>query len=333
MRNPDFGVVLMNTGSPESPTAADIRPYLKEFLSDPNLIRVPKPIWNMILNFSILPKRPQASAERYKQIWMPEGSPLMVYSRRQARRLHWELAERGVDAPVELGMRYGRVTLESAIDKLCAQGCKRIIVLPLFPQTTDSTTGTCEEKIREVSALYPDVAIESIIGYPCDEGYLNALAQSIQDQWEYRPGSKLMFSFHSIPSADVEKRGSTYPNQCHACAELVAASLGLRPEDWFLCFQSRFEDSRKWLGPSPSRKLKQWASEGVNRVAMVTPGFATDCLETLYDCDIVLRKEFENACQAAGLEADFTLVPALSDRPDHIYMMTDLIIEKAKSPA
>lgn len=332
MRGPEFGVVLMNTGTPDSPDVEHIRPYLKEFLSDRNLIRVPKPIWDIILNFFVLPRRPQITTERYKKIWTPEGSPFMITSQRQAKRLRWELVERGYDVPVELGMRYGSVSVEKAVESLREQGCQRIIVLPLFPQATDSTTVTCEEKVREVAAKFPDLRIDGIYGYPCHEDYIKALTRSIRDNWEFRPGSKLMFSFHSVPLQDVEKRGSTYPNQCHACAELVAAALGLSPDDWFLCFQSKYEDSRKWVGPGPTKKLKQWAKEGVSRVALVAPSFATDCLETLYDCNMVQRELFERACVAAGYEPDFTYIPALNERQDHVMMMTELILEKVKEP-
>lgn len=323
-----LGVVLINTGTPDSPDPKDIKPYLTEFLSDKNIGAMPKFIWLPILHCFILPRRPKITSERYKLIWTKEGSPFILGSLAQCKKLEAALHSEGVCARVELGMRYGNPSIENAFYKLRNNGCKHIVCIPLYPQTAYCTTKTCIEKVREIAAKISDIQTSCVNGYTLREDYLTALAQSIKENWEYTPGSKLLFAFHSVPTIDI-KHGDTYEQEVRECVARVVDKLGIPEEDWAIGFQSRFEDSRKWIGPNPKVFLAKWAYNKINRVAVVTPGFATDCLETLYDCDILQRASFTEACKDAGTTADFTYIPALNDCDSHIAVLAALVREKA----
>ena len=277
------GIVLINTGSPDSPEPQDIRPYLIEFLSDRNIIKVPPVIWQPILRLFIVRTRPKKTAPRYQQIWTPNGSPLAVESRAQRDALNERLAEAGINALCEVGMRYGNPSISHALQKLEAAGCSKVIALPLFPQTAFSTVKTCKEAIRDQTSKHPSLSLGTIVeGYSDNPLYARTLAASIRDAWEYRPGSKLLLSFHSIPLADIEA-GDTYVEQIKACTHRALELLGIPQSDWAIAYHSRFEDSRAWVTPHPKTLLAQWAAEGVSRIALVTPGFASDCLESLYE--------------------------------------------------
>lgn len=319
------GIVLINTGSPDSPEPQDIRPYLIEFLSDRNIIKVPPAIWQPILRLFIARTRPKKTAPRYQQIWTANGAPLTVESCAQRDALNERLAEAGIDALCEVGMRYGNPSITHALQKLEAAGCNKIVALPLFPQTAFSTVKTCKEAIRDQIGKHPNLSLGAIVeGYSDNPLYAQAIAASIGDAWEYRPGSKLLLSFHSIPLADIEV-GDTYVEQIKTSTHQAMELLGIPRSDWAIAYHSRFEDSRAWVSPHPRTQLAQWAAEGVSRIALVTPGFASDCLESLYDIKSVAHDYFCGLCDQNGVTSDVTYIPCLNHREDHINLLFDVV--------
>lgn len=316
----------MNTGTPASPDPRDIKPYLTEFLADPRLISMPRFVWLPILHLFVVNARPQATSKRYEAIWTDEGSPFMVNSLRQAHRTQEVLAREGLDIPVRFAARYGQPSLESVVEELQAEGCTNILVIPLYPQTAYSTTKSCRDKVLATTKRFPKLTFTLVEGYADHPGYASAIAQSIKDNWSYQPGSKLLLSFHSIPLRDV-RNGDTYAEQVRESVAAIMAEAEIPEEDWEISFHSRFEDSRRWLRPNPKKVLARWADEGVTRVAMVAPGFSTDCLETLLDCAIEQRDHFLDSTAKQGATAEFTYIPALNDRDDHIDLITSLVKE------
>lgn len=295
------GVLLMNTGTPASPDPADIRPYLAEFLSDRRLIDLPRFLWLPILHGIILRTRPKKTSPHYARIWTPEGSPFLLDSLAQRHGLQCQLDLATDGQPhryvVELAMRYGQPSLTNALDALESAGCQRVICMPLFPQAAFATTGSCQDVLTQQAAARPDLELDVVTSYGAHSLWRQALANSIKHAWTPTPGSKLLFAFHSIPVSNVEA-GDTYPHQVNRDTAAVAELLGLGPDDWAIGFQSRF-DSRKWLQPTPEKTLAKWAAEGVRNVAVVAPGFATDCLETLRECAQDQRDLFLRACAEA----------------------------------
>ncbi len=321
-----IGFVLMNTGTPDSPNPGDIKPYLIEFLSDPNLIHMPRILWLPILHLFIANTRPKKTSPRYKKIWTEQGSPFIIESRLQEEGINGCFRAAGINAVAELGMRYGNPSLDTALDKLEAAGCKKIVAFPLFPQTAYCTVRSCKGKIQQVMRKHKNLELVRVIeGYNQNPLYHQALAASIREAWEYKPGSKLMFSFHSIPVSDVEN-GDTYVQQINADLQKVTELLGIPEEDWSVAFHSRFEDPHAWVTPHPRAKLSEWAEQGVERVGILTPGFAADCLESLYDIKDVTCEYFRTLCKQHGREAEITYIPALNHREDHL----NLLFEVAK---
>lgn len=317
-----IGIVLINTGSPASPEPCDIRPYLIDFLSDKHIIRIPRPIWLPILHGIIARNRPKKTAPRYQRIWTPQGAPLLVESFAQRDALNKRFTEKGLPYWCEVGMRYGSPSIEDALSALAERGCNRFIGFPLFPQTATCTTATCKEKFLQVA---PTSATTNVVeGYSSNPLYWEALSQSIADRWTWQPGSKILFSLHSIPLNDV-KAGDTYLEEAEYSLTKTAELLGLSRSDWALAYHSRFEDSRAWATPHPKTVLSGWAREGIKRVALVTPGFAADCLESLYDIALVAKEFFEEQCREQGFVPEVTYIPALNHRSDHIDLLFDEI--------
>ncbi|MHB1233573.1 MAG: ferrochelatase [Burkholderiales bacterium] len=319
---PKIGVLLINLGTPAAPTAAALRFYLKEFLSDPRVIEIPRFAWWPILNFIILNTRPKKSALKYAKIWMPDGSPLLVHTQKQAKLLQGYLGER-TRAPlvVDFAMRYGAPSVESVFEKLKAQGCDRLLVIPLYPQYAASATGSALdavfaalEKTRNVPAL------RVVKHYHDHPGYIAALAQNINDYWMQngRP-DKLVMSFHGVPRFSLDK-GDPYHCECQKTGRLLAEQLGLQSEQYQITFQSRFGRA-EWLKPYTQATLEDLGRKGVRRVDVVCPGFVADCLETL--------EEIAMECRAAYLSSggkDFHYIPCLNQRPDWIRALTDIAV-------
>lgn len=313
----------MNLGSPSAPTPPAYRTFLKEFLSDPRVVEIPRVIWWPILNMFILPRRPKVIAKSYQKIWIDsEGSPLTVITRRQVDALIRELQQRNsAQAPtVTYAMTYGEPKLAARIDELQAQGVEKFLVLPLYPQFTATTTGPIYDQYAAIikrSRNIPDVIINKQYFQRLD--YIDALATSITNfQAQYGSADRLLYSFHGIPKRCVE-RGDPYLDQCRQTAQQVSQQLKLPSERWSFSFQSRFGKAQ-WLQPYTVDVVRRWAAEGIETIDVVCPVFAADCLETLEEIAVEVRHVFT---EAGG--KDLRLIPCLNDQPKHIAMMANLV--------
>ncbi len=314
------GVVLVNLGTPDAPTAGAIRRYLREFLSDPRVIEIPRLLWWPILNGPILTFRPRKLAHRYQSIWMEGGSPLMVYTQRQTEGLREVFASRGMDVEVETGMRYGNPSIKSAMLKLRGKGCEQILIVPLYPQYAASTTATVvDEVMRVASHMRNQPALRFIKRFNTDPSFIRPLGEKIAAFWlqNGRP-QKLVMSFHGLPKMVVDQ-GDPYCKDCYGTAAALARFLQLKDDDYIVTFQSRFGPA-KWLEPYTEPTLQRLAGEGVTDVDVVCPGFLADCLETLEE----IRIEVRDAFLAAG-GRQFRYIPALNDDPAWIHSLADLV--------
>jgi protoporphyrin/coproporphyrin ferrochelatase len=315
------GVLLINLGTPEAPTAAAVRRYLREFLSDPRVVEIPRAAWWLILNFFILPLRPRESARRYAQVWTPDGSPLRVHTERQTRMLRGYLGER-IKAPlvIEHAMRYGTPSIAATLAKMKQQGCDRILVVPLYPQYAASTTATALDAVGAAYArMRNQPALRSVRNFHDHPGYIAALAQSINDYWMKtgRP-DKLVMSFHGVPRFSLDQ-GDPYHCECQATARLLATALKLSPSQYTVAFQSRFGRAQ-WLKPYTAEVLQQLGRQKTARIDVVCPGFVADCLETLEEIAIEGKAIFMTA---GGKE--FHAIPCLNERDDWVHALADLV--------
>jgi len=323
-----LGVLLLNLGTPDAPTAAAVRRYLAEFLADPRVVEIPRVLWLPMLHGVILRVRPARSAARYAAIWTKDGSPLLVHSQRQKTLLLGYLGQRlktlGLPsdyARVELGMRYGTPSIAQAIDALHDDGCDRILVLPLYPQYAASTTASALDAVFAATRRLRRVpALRTVDAYHDDPGYIEALARSINDYWvkNGRP-DKLVISFHGVPRRSLDL-GDPYHCHCQKTARLMATELGLKSEQYLVTFQSRFGRA-EWLKPYTQSMLVALAKEGTRRVDVACPGFVSDCLETLEEIGLEGRAAFLNA--GGG---EFHVVPCLNEHPAWIAALADLAV-------
>jgi ferrochelatase len=321
-RNGKLGVLLTNLGTPDAPTAPALRRYLAEFLSDPEVVTLPKLLWLPVLHLLILRTRPAKSAKAYERIWTPEGSPLLVNSRNLARKLERALrVQFGDSLSLALGMRYGQPSLSSAIASLKGQGISRLLVLPLYPQYAGATTGSTEKAVtRVLRDVHWSPAVKFLDHYHELPAYIAALSQSVREYWTANGrGEKLLISFHGIPKA-VADRGDPYAAQCAATARLLAEQLKLQDGEWQLVFQSRFGPA-EWLQPYTEDTLKALAKNGLRRVDVICPGFAADCLETLEEIALRYAASFE---QAGGQGLHY--IPALNDGDTQVRALGELVI-------
>lgn len=308
------GVLLVNLGTPAAPTAAALRPYLKEFLSDPRVVEIPRAVWWPILHGAILTTRPAKSAKKYATIWMPEGSPLKVYTERQAKFVRGRLGQDGFpDLVVDWAMRYGQPSIPDALGRMKAGGCTRILVLPLYPQYAASTTASVMDEIARCLGHWRNIPeIRYVRSFPDHPGYIAALEAQVREHWmKHGQGDKLIMSFHGIPRRSLDL-GDPYHCECHVTARLLAAALRLPPERWQLTFQSRFGKA-EWLQPYTQPTLEALARGGTTSVDVICPGFAGDCLETLEE----IGMECKQAFLGKGGKV-FQYIPCLNDRPDWI---------------
>jgi protoporphyrin/coproporphyrin ferrochelatase len=301
-------VVLVNLGTPDEPTAPALRRYLAEFLSDPRVVEIPRAVWWLILNGIILRTRPAKSAAKYASVWMPEGSPLLVWTRRQTEAVALHLQDAGHELLVRHAMRYGNPSLPSVLDALRDQGATRVLVLPLYPQYAAATTASVYDKVMQWSLQARRVPEFRFVGqYHDDAGYIAALAARLQAHWqEHGRGDKLVLSFHGVPQRSLTL-GDPYHCQCHKTARLLADHLGLSREQMLVTFQSRFGKA-KWLEPYTEPTLCALAAQGVKSVDVMCPGFVGDCLETLEE----INQEAREAFLHAGGER-FSYVPCMND--------------------
>jgi ferrochelatase len=318
---PALGVLVTNLGTPDAPTARALRPYLKQFLWDPRVIELPRPLWWAILHFAVLVTRPRASAELYRKVWTAEGSPLLTLSKRQVAGLERRLAGRGrLPIRLALGMRYGRPSVAAALRELAAAGCRRILALPLYPQYAAATTASTFDAVFEELGTWRWVPeLRTVATYHDEPGYVAALAASIDEIWR-RDGApeRLVMSFHGMPRRYFDN-GDPYYCYCQKTARLTAAALGLPAERMLVTFQSRF-GREPWLEPYTDETMKALPGRGVRSVDVVCPGFSADCLETLEEIDGLNRELFLHA----GGER-FRYVPCLNDRDDHLDFLAGLI--------
>lgn len=320
-RHPTNGILLVNLGSPQAPDATSVRKYLAEFLWDPRIVDLPRPLWWVILHLFVLRVRPRRSARLYRKIWQNGESPLLAIARKQVAALQEELARRFAQPiPVELGMRYGQPSIHEGLQRLVEKGCRRVIVMPLFPQYSSATTASVFDAVADVFRQWKNLpGLRFIRGYYNHPDYIKALADSVRQHWHrHGKGEKLLMSFHGIPQRFVDQ-GDPYPDECLATARLVAKELGLAQEDWLLSFQSRFGKD-VWLEPATDSLLEDLAHSGIRHLDILCPGFAADCLETLEEIAIQNRAIF----LGAGGEA-YHYIPALNDRPEHITALANIV--------
>ncbi len=317
------GILLINLGTPDAPTAQAVRPYLEEFLSDPRVVEIPKAVWWLILNGIILNTRPKKSAAKYATVWLPEGSPLRVHTAKQTVLLQGFLGER-TKAPfvVDYAMRYGSPSIPSVLRKLKEQNCQRILVVPMYPQYAASSTATAFDIVfAELQQMRNTPALRTIKNFHDNPGYIKALANNINDYWmkNGRP-EKLLMSFHGLPQFSLDK-GDPYHCECHKTGRLLAQELGLKPEQYFLSFQSRFGKA-EWLKPYTTATLKELGKQKTKRIDVVCPGFVADCLETLEEIAMEGKEDFQHA--GGG---EYHYIPCLNERDDWMHALTDLVMD------
>ena len=310
------GVLITNLGTPEAPTKKALRPYLKEFLSDPRVIETPKLIWQVILNGVILNTRPAKSAKSYKSVWTDSGSPLYDIAKKQQA----QLAKALPNLVVGLAMRYGNPSIESQLIKMRDQGVRKILIFPMYPQYCAATTASTFDKVAQVLTKWrwiPEVRF--INEYYQDELYIEALANSIKAfRKEHGTPDLTVFSYHGIPKAYLDK-GDPYHCFCHATTRLVKEHLALTDSDVMTTFQSRFGPAQ-WLRPYTDEVLKELPGKGVKNIHIIAPAFSADCLETIEEIDQENREYF----MESGGES-YNYIPCLNDSEDHIKLFTKLI--------
>ena len=316
------GVLLVNLGTPEAPTPAAVGAYLKEFLSDPRVVDLPRWLWLPLLNQVIIPLRRYRSAAAYSEVWTPEGSPLLVGSRNLADRLAVSLE--GYDE-TRLAMSYGKPVIRQGLEELRAVGVDELTILPLYPQYSGTTTESVFDAVsRHLRDLQWFPGLESIQKYHDAPGWADAVAATVREfQASAGTPEKLLFSMHGIPQRYV-RNGDPYAGQCEQSTRDIATALNLDEGDWLMAYQSRV-GREPWLQPYTDEVISELAKEGCKHLQVVCPGFAIDCLETLEEIEMQYRDLF---LKHGGEK--FEYIPALNDRDDHVALLADLV--RAQSP-
>ena len=316
-----LGVLVVNLGTPDAPTPGAVRRYLAEFLADPRVVEVPRFVWLPILHGYILRTRPARSAKAYGKIWTDQGSPLLLHTRDIAAGIQEKLSARLSGAVnVEVGMTYGRPSIGDALQRLHDQYARRIVVLPLYPQYSGTTTGTVFDSVtRALSGRRWVPALRFVNHYHDAAGYISALAASVRDHWDmHGRGERLLMSFHGVPRRTLEL-GDPYHCQCQKTARLIAESLELEDTEWQISFQSRV-GRQEWLKPYTDETLEAWGRERTGLIDVVCPGFAADCLETLEEIALQNAELFRSA--GGG---DLRYIPSLNARHDHVSFLSRLV--------
>ena len=315
-----IGVLLANLGTPDSPTPKSISRYLWQFLTDPRVVDLPRCKWYPLLKAIILPLRSKRIAKNYQAIWTEQGSPLLAISRQQKDALQTYLDKQNINTQVEIAMTYGNPSMQSAVKNLLKNQVERIIVLPLYPQYSSSTTGAVFDAfanaLKEERGLVP---FDFIHSYHVDENYIDALVNSIKAR--LKPDEFLLFSYHGIPLR-YEKMGDYYREHCKQTTIAVVNKLGLTENQWGMTFQSRF-GREEWLQPYTDKFLEAAATQNIQKISVICPGFSVDCLETIEEID---KENRENFLTNGGLSYQY--IPALNVEHIHIEMMGKLILEK-----
>jgi len=316
-RKEKTGVLLINLGTPQAPTPKSVRAYLSQFLWDRRVVEIPRPLWWLLLNGIVLRTRPAKSARNYQSVWTEQGSPLLVYSRQQRDALSSALNSQ---IPVEIGMRYGSPSITSAIDALVDQDVRRILVLPLYPQYSSSTTASAFEAVASDFCQRRWLPELRFVGQYHDFApYIAACADAIREHWQqHGQTDRLVLSYHGVPRFHSD-RGDPYYSQCLSTSRLIAENLGLERHIVITTFQSRFGKA-EWLQPYTDKTLQNLPAEGVKSVSVFCPGFSADCLETLEEINVENRHYF----LAAGGQT-FHYIPALNAAASHIQALKALI--------
>jgi protoporphyrin/coproporphyrin ferrochelatase len=317
------GVLLIQLGTPKAPTVPEVRRYLREFLSDRRVIEAPRVPWWFVLNFRILTTRPRESALKYQRVWDPiTGSPLLHFTKRQADALQKALPH----LTVRFGMQVGSPAVASVVSEMIEQGLERLIVLPMYPQYSATTTASaCDALFRALMRERRVPAVRIVPPYYAHPTYVDALAAVIFESLKnlaWQP-ERYLLSFHGLPVKYVQ-RGDPYPEQVERTTELLTQRLGWTPETWTQTYQSRFGRD-PWLEPYTDRTLEQFARQGVKRVLVATPGFTADCLETIDEIGFEAREAYRHA---GGQE--FYRCPCLNDHPAWIESMKSLVLEEGR---
>jgi ferrochelatase len=320
-----LGVLLVNLGTPDEPTVPAIRRYLREFLSDQRVVNLPRPVWLPILYGFILPFRPKRLVENYESIWMDEGAPLTHYTALLARNVEAALEREQLNREIRVipAMTYGNPSIRHCLDQLLESGIEDILVVPLFPQYSAATTAAVFDKLSSAIKQSPVLGeVRFLNDYYESPFYIHALTKTLEDEAHHLDnGAKAIFSFHGIPQSQASA-GDPYPQKCHETAEKLAHNLGLADGQWMITFQSRFGPA-PWLQPYTDKTLESLPKEGIEKVVVVCPGFATDCLETLEEIQVENRDIFLGA---GGKQ--FTYIPALNDSEDHTDLMVKLVLSR-----
>ncbi|MDC2890841.1 ferrochelatase [Psychrosphaera algicola] len=315
-----IGVLLVNLGTPEAPTKAAVKPYLKQFLSDPRVVEIPRVIWYMILNGIILPFRSKRSAHAYQQIWTEQGSPLLANTASLCGGVVKRMAQKHPNLVVDFAMRYGKPDMESKLQSLLDKGATKLIVLPLYPQYSATTTGSTFDEIARLFSKrrwFPELRF--VNQYHDDPNYIEALANKVKAHWQqHGKAEKLVLSFHGIPKR-FWLNGDPYVCQCFKTARLLAEKLELTKDEMLTCFQSRFGKA-EWVQPYLEGTLKALPGKGVKSVQVFSLWFSVDCLETLEEIAVENKEYFEDA----GGER-FQYIPCLNDDESHVDMIMNVI--------
>lgn len=317
-KSPIKGVLLCNLGTPNAPDRKSVGRFLREFLSDPRVVDLPRWLWLPLLNLVIIPIRSGRSARAYREIWRSDGSPLLVLTERLAVKLAQQLGENYV---VETGMRYGEPSIAQALEKLRNSGVKELNVLPLYPQFSGTTTASIYDAVEAgLAQMDWQPELRRVNDYAVFPRWVSAVTESIRTfQADHGKPEKLLFSLHGIPQRYAEQ-GDPYPRQCEQGVSLIARELGLEEDEWLLCYQSRV-GREPWLMPYTDKSLQALAADGVRHVQVVCPGFAVDCLETLEEIAIENKELF---IEAGGNKLEY--IPALNDSETHANALAGKVI-------
>ena len=325
LRTSKTAVLLLNLGTPSAPTPKAVRVYLKEFLSDPRIVEIPRFIWWFILNGIILPIRSSASAKKYASIWLPQlGSPLMHYSRLQAKELGELFTNEGHTVLVDLAMRYGKPSAQEALESLKAQGMERLLLLPLYPQYSATTTASSFDEVFRVLSTWRDQPeLRLVKHYHDNPAYIAALREQVLNSWDkdgypdFAKGDRFVMSFHGLPKRNLMK-GDPYHCECLKTGRLLGEALGLQPDQYMVTFQSRFGKA-EWLKPYTAPTIEQLAKDGCQRIDIFCPGFPADCLETLEEIAMEARDSF---LEHGG--KDYRYIPCLNGNPKWIEALSEI---------
>ncbi|ESS73153.1 ferrochelatase HemH [Methyloglobulus morosus KoM1] len=312
------GILLANLGSPTAPTIPAVRKFLKDFLWDPRVVNIPRPIWWLVLHGFVLPFRPARSAKAYQKIWTDKGSPLIYLTRQLSERLAEKLQDD--DISIKYSMRYGEPSIAGQLKLFKEEGVNQIIVLPLYPQYSSTTTASIyDDVVKELNQWRHLPNLQFISDYHQHDTYIDAIADTVKSSWtEHGKNELLLMSFHGLPEL-LTKLGDPYYRQCQDTARLIAEKLGLNEKQWLLVFQSRFGKA-EWLKPYCADTLQKLPGEGIKTVDVICPGFAVDCLETLEEMAMENKAVF---IDAGG--TDYRYIPALNDSGNHVDAIVNLL--------